>query len=512
MQENESEIKIMEQKVGIIDLGSNTVRLVIMKITADGAYTLLDEQKETVRLDASVEISGLLEGPAVEHAVDTIRLFKRLCDVNGVTRIIGLATAAVRKAQNKQRFIDLVQQQTGVSFSVISGMQEAEYDYIGVINSTSIEDGLIVDIGGGSTELVRFEHRRLVHATSLPFGAITLTDSFLGRSKPKPDDVDRVNAFIQGKLREHAWAAFPGAALIGVGGTIRNAAKIHQARSNYRLPLLHGYAMPVADIKSLWEDLRNTTISQRKKMRGLSDDRADIFLGGMAVLVNVLEFSHIDNIVISGNGVREGAFYKEVLGWHGGDRDVLDASIDNILKVYNVNERHAQHVAGLSMKLFDQLAALHGCGSDFKRILYAAALLHDVGTAVNYYNHAQHTLYIILNSQIYGFTHRELVLCALTAASHHKDMVKSYARHYEGILYKDDAKKIQRMSAMLRLAESMDRSESGIVKDVTCSIGDDYVKLEATVNGDGALELADASNHRNYFKKVYDKDIHISKL
>ncbi|AEE96558.1 Ppx/GppA phosphatase family protein [Mahella australiensis] len=502
----------MEQKVGIIDLGSNTVRLVIMKITEDGAYTLLDEQKETVRLDASVEAGGLLEGPAVEHAVDTIRLFKRLCDVNGVTRIIGLATAAVRKARNKQRFIELVQQQTGVSFSVISGMQEAEYDYIGVVNSTSIEDGLIVDIGGGSTELVRFEHRRLVHATSMPFGAITLTDSFLGRSKPKPDDVNRLNEFIHSKLREHAWVAFPDATLVGVGGTIRNVAKIHQAKSNYRLPLLHGYAMPFADIKSLWEDMQDTTVSQRKKMRGLSDDRADIFLGGMAALVNVLEFSHIDNVVVSGNGVREGAFYKEVLGWRGGDRDVLDTSIENILKIYNVNVRHAQYVARLSIKLFDQLATLHGCGNDFKKILYAAARLHDVGTALNYYNHSQHTLYIILNSQIYGFTHRELVLCALIAASHHKDMVKSYARHYEGILYKDDAEKAQRMSAILRLAESMDRSESGVVKDVICSISDDYVKLETVVNGDGVLELADADNHRSYFKKIYDKDIHIAKL
>ncbi|MBZ4664794.1 MAG: Ppx/GppA phosphatase [Mahella sp.] len=498
--------------MGIIDLGSNTVRLVIMKIAEDGAYMLLDEQKETVRLDASVEVSGLLEGQAVEHAVNTIRLFKKLCDVNGVTRIIGLATAAVRKARNKQRFIEMVQQQTGVLFSVISGMQEAEYDYIGVINSTSIEDGLIVDIGGGSTELVRFEHRRLVHATSLPFGAITLTDSFLGRNKPKPDDVDRLNEFVQSKLREHAWTAFPGAALIGVGGTIRNVAKIHQAKSNYKLSLLHGYAMPAADVKSLWDDLRNTTISQRKKMRGLSDDRADIFLGGMAALVNVLEFSNIDNVVISGNGVREGAFYKEVLDWCGGDRDVLDTSIDNILKVYNVNAHHAHHVMGLSIKLFDELAALHGCGSDFKRILYAAALLHDVGTAINYYNHAQHTLYIILNSQIYGFSHRELVLCALIAASHHKDMVKSYARHYVDILYKDDIDKMQRMSAILRLAESMDRSEAGVVKDVVCTISDDYVKLEAIANGDGALELADASNHTGYFKKVYGKNIHITKL
>ncbi|KAB2953336.1 exopolyphosphatase [Heliorestis acidaminivorans] len=493
------------ERVGIIDLGSNSVRLMVVQLSEDGSYKLIDEAKEGVRLSQGMGPEKILRPFAIKRTIDVLRLFQNLCQAHGVNKILAVATAAVRQALNQADFLLEVKNSTGLDFTVLSGYEEAQTVYYGVINTVEVEDGLIVDIGGGSTELVLVENRRISHAISLPFGAVTLTELFLNADKPTEEELKKMEIYLRQSFNQISWLQTePTYPVIGLGGTFRNLSKIDRKRKQYSFDVTHNYRMTNNDVQEIYRLLKCSNLEKRKKIVGLSKDRADIIVAGVSIVNELAHYMTIQEVIICGSGLRDGLLYKHLLRHQVEPivENVRAHSVDNLMKYYDLESKHSRHVAKLTLSMFDQLLPIHELDEQARKVLEVASLLHDVGIVINFYDHYKHSFYIIANSRINGLSHREILLTAFTAASHAKQIREQWI-DYSDILSKKDWDMVRKLSILLRIAEALERSEAAIIKDVRCHQYVDAIHISAITTDPADLEICHAHKVADDFKRVF---------
>lgn len=501
------------ERLGIIDLGSNTARLVIAELFTDGHYMVIDEMKESVRLGQDMDRDGFLKPQRIAETIRALKMFKRLCDANSVDRIIAVATAAVRRAKNQRSFLDEIQATCNIKIRVLSEEEEAILVYRGVINTMDIPKGIILEIGGGSTKIIYYNRRNLLNFASLPFGAVTLTDLFASDCTPEEASV-QIETFFTEQLKKVPWLkeVDPEAQMIGVGGSFRNLFKISKLVKKYPLDTVHNYRVAVEDFKGIYDMIRVLDVDKRKKIKGLSPARADIMPAAMAIVKAFVSYMNIETFAIGGNGLREGLMLNQALPMtlEKPISDVLTYSLETLIKYYGCDKQHIEHVVQLSIQLFKQLRVLHKFSRQYLKVLKIAASLHDCGKRIKYYNHQKHSWYMILNSSIHGATHREIVLAAFVACCHKKEDVSlAEWQKYKDIVTEEDLDAVKKLGVLLRIAESLDRSRGSVVTGVNCDVLGDSVIMKTEVTGDALLEIRDASMANAEFKKAFRKNLEI---
>lgn len=502
------------EKIGIIDLGSNSARLVIVELFGEGHFMVVDELKESVRLGQDMERDGFLKPQRVAETIKTLKMFKKLCDASKVDRIIAVATAAVRRAKNQRSFLDELQATCGIKVKVLSEEEEATLVYRGVINSMDIPKGIILEIGGGSTKIVYYNRRNMLNYATLPFGAVTLTDLFKGDALTPEQQAEKVEEFFTEQLSQIDWLSEvdPDAQMIGVGGSFRNIFKISKLVRKYPLDTVHNYSLPVENFEYIYDMIKVLDLDKKKKIKGLSSGRADILPAALAVVKSFVHYMHFENFIIGGSGLREGIMFNQALPitLEKPISDILGYSLNCLVEYYECDKAHVEHVVNLSVQLFKQLRVLHKFPRQYLKILKVAATLHDCGTRVKFYNHQKHSCYMILNSTLYGITHREIVLAAFVAGCHKKEDINSadWAK-YKDIVLEDDFDAVKKLGVMLRIAESLDRSSSGTVKGINCDVLGDSVIMKTEVDGDASLEIRDALTANAEFRKSFRKNLEI---
>ena len=501
------------ERIGIIDLGSNTARLVIAELFTDGHYMVIDELKESVRLGQDMDRDGFLKPQRIAETIKTLKMFKRLCDANEVERIIAVGTAAVRRAKNQRSFLDEIQVSCNITIRVLSEEEEAMLVYRGVINSMDVPKGLILEIGGGSTKIIYYNRRNLLNFASLPFGAVTLTDLFVNDTSPQ-DAAAHIEEFFTEQLKKLPWLKEidPETQMIGVGGSFRNLFKINRLVRKYPLDIAHNYRIGVEDFDGIYGMLKALDVDKRKKIKGLSPNRADIMPAAMAIVKAFLSFTGIQTFAIGGCGLREGLMLNQAypITQEKPISDVLGYSLDTLVRYHGCNPKHVEQVMQLSIQLFKQLRVLHKFSRQYLKVLKIAASLHDCGRTVKYYNHAHHSWYMILNAPICGATHREIVLAAFVAGCHnHEDVPLAEWQKYKDIVTEEDLDAVKKLGVLLRIAESLDRSECGMVTGINCDVLGDSVIMKTIVAGDAALEIRDAEAANPEFKRAFKKNLEI---
>lgn len=502
------------EKIGIIDLGSNSARLVIVNLFEEGYFMVVDELKESVRLGQDMERDGFLKPQRVAETIKTLKMFKRLCDASGVNRIIAVATEAVRRAKNQRSFLDEIQTSCGIKLRVLSAEEEATLVYRGVINSMDVPKGVILEIGGGCTKIIYYNRRNMLRYATLPFGAVTLTDQFATMGLKPEEQALKMEELFAEQLEKIDWLGEidPDAQMIGVGGSFRNLFKISKMVHKYPLDTVHNFTLATEDFFPVYDMIKVLDLDKKKKIKGLSAERADILPAALAIIKAFVTRLNFQSFTISGSGLREGIMFNQALP-STVDKpvsDVMNYSLTTLVKYYGCDEKHIEHVVNLSIQLFKQLRVLHKFPRQYLKVLKVAAMLHDCGMRMKYYNHQRHSCYMILNSTIYGVTHREIVLAAFTACCHKKEDIIPYDwNRYRDILQEDDAEIVKRLGVMLRIAESLDRSMSGVVKGINCDILGDSVIMKTEVEGDASLEIRDAMLASAEFKKSFRKNLEI---
>lgn len=495
----------MTERIAIIDLGSNSARLIVMHIYHNGAYNLVYHQKESVRLSEGMSETRVLTRDAIWRAIGTLKVFAHMCELVKVDKILAVATAAVRNAKNGTEFLDLVHQHTGIPLRAISGEEEAHLGYTGIINTLDVDSALLFDLGGASTEVTLIKDRLPAAVVSLPFGAVNLTERFGTQDKVNDTQLTAMREYIVSYLEQLPWLKRLHLPIVGVGGTARNIAKMDQKKKNYPFPKVHNYRFGPMSFDEVWRDLAKTTLAQRRKYPGLSSERADIIIAGTAIVKSLLEVSQATNIIISGCGVREGMFLEYYLAAQQQPRvipDILLHSTRNMLLFYKGNEAHAEHVAKLAETMFDKWQSILRLTARDRKLLRVAALLHDIGITINYYDHARHSAYLVENARLFGLTHREQMLAAVVAGWHHGVSAK-YVRNkiYSEFLDQHNWQTARKMALLLALAESLETTQMGLVQDVEPTISGTQAVLKLVTQHPVTIERQAAAQHRKWFKK-----------
>jgi len=502
------------ERIAVIDLGSNSARLIVMHVYKSGAYNLVYHQKEAVRLGQGIDAHNELQPEAIDRTLAVLHTFAHMCQLFQVDQILAVATAAVRNARNGAAFIELVQQQTEIPLRVITGAEEAYLGYNGVINTIDVSDALLFDLGGGSMELTLIKDRKPQNMISLPFGAVTLTERFRTQDSISDSQYSELHEYILQGLAKVPWLKNTFLPLIGIGGTARNLCKIDQRRKNYPTPKIHNYRMGVIAFNEIWKTLMKSSASNRRKIPGLSSERADIILAGATVIKSLFEVVRGDQFIASGCGVREGLFlrhYSTTRNLPDITPDILAQSTRNILLFYNGQIEHTNHVANMAEALFDGWQLFHHLEPRDKILLSVAAQLHDIGITINYYDHPRHSAYLIENARLFGLTHREQILTALIAGWHNGLSAK-YVRNriYNEFLDEADWQKARKMALLLALAETMDATEMQLIKKVQASVFPGRAYLTLTASENITIEYVALQKHSKWLKKEFNAELDIT--
>ena len=504
------------KKIAIIDIGSNSIRLVIVQINKDNSFRIIDEIKESVRLGKDMTPKGELDSSRIEMAISTLSFFKRLCMIQNINEIFAVATEAVRKATNQKEFLRRVKSELSIDIRVLTGIQEAYYDYFGAINSMDFSDALIMDIGGSSSELILVKDRKLKASISLPFGAINLTEKFSLQRAMDAKSETAIKDFLISLFKDIPWLKeVKNIPIIGIGGTIRNIGKLHEKKTNYPIDNLHNYIISTNEVISIYDQVKVKDSYQRKKLKGLSKERADIFVGAASVLVSLIDYLDIKELHVSGSGLRDGFLYEYIFKnekpidqpFDKPLTDVLDFSLKNILLNYEIDLKHPNHVWMLTKTLYNELSSLINIPIDPCKILKTAAMLHDIGIQISYFDHHKHSSYMIANSKINGLTHKQQLMSSYVAALHRKNEFKIDLKVYQDLITKQDLVIIDKLSILLRISESLDRCLTGNIEKISCTIGASTVTIAVDAKTDSLLEISAAMDCCSSFEKIYNKKL-----
>ena len=501
------------QRIAIIDIGSNSARLVISHIYKNGAYNMVYNQKEALRLSQKVDGQNLLTEEAFTSTIDTMRSFAHMCKIYQADKTIAVATAAIRNASNGGELVAKVAELTGIQLHIISGNTEAYISYLGVINTLDVKNGIIFDLGGGSTELILFKNRKILESVSLPLGAVNTTGMFNIRNEMPSNVYNDLNAFIMSRLSQYPWLKQNNLPLIGVGGTARTVAKIIQRAKKYPATKIHNYAYPVQTFRSFFNKLRLTNLEQRKKISGLSAERSDIILAGSSIISCLLEATGAKKLITSGCGLREGLFYDYYSKSNNVPliaKNILERSRENTLRLFESDTGHAHHITKLALAMFDGWMELHKVRKSYRRLLETAALLHDIGITINFYSHARHSAYMIQNAKLFGLTHKEQIITS-AIAGWHNGVSKNYfkSRFYKEMLTESNWKLINKLALLLALAESLDYSEMRMVHTLTPSFNKKNAVLTVHAEHMPTIEMHQLQDHLSWFKKTMGVELKV---
>lgn len=477
----------------MIDLGSNSWRLVVFTYSPGAWWKRTDELYETVRIGAGLGASGRLGDEAMERGLETLAVFERFCRAAGLERsdVHAIATSAIRDASNREQFLKAAHDATGMRIEVLSAEDEARYGYVAAVNTSTLTDGVVLELGGGSMQLIQVKDRRAGELGSFPLGAVRLTEKFLPGGEPaKKKDLQRVRAHVRDSLAELDWLSGSGDRLVGLGGAVRNLAAAAARNGGGQFDLgVQGFVISAEQLSELVQMLAALPASERGRVPGIKPGRADIILAAALTLESVVELGGFAGIECTEAGLRDGIFLARTLLPDDDPlfENVREAAVRNLAIQYESDIPHVEHVARLALQMHDSLTrgGLIERKEGERELLWAASMLHDVGMTISYDDHHKHSRYLIVSAELPGFDPRERALIAQMSRYHRKGTPK--LGELASLTEPGDEELLERCSVILRLAEHLERGRDQSVSDVRLRANGDGVDLHLEAAGDLTL-------------------------
>jgi exopolyphosphatase / guanosine-5'-triphosphate,3'-diphosphate pyrophosphatase len=496
-----------------IDIGSNSVRMMAAEVT-DGKTQLLAQDRQVTRLGESVFRTGRISKEALAFLCANLARMASTYSRLEVLGVRAVATSAVRDAMNRQEFLQRTSAVLGTNVEIISGSEEARLIHLGVESRwpRPNERTLIIDVGGGSGELIVSEGGRLIDAVSKPLGAVRLTEVFLKTDPPRPIELHRLDAYIEEKLasfhRQHDAQKFnrtvatsaTAAAIVSAVNRIPRAKRDEADRLR----------APTNQIRQLYSRLVETDVSGRRKIAGIGPRRAEIVTAGAAVFVRALELFRQPSLYYCSAGVRDGIIAD--LTARGVGRELSQLSreqrsvVEGMTKRYGVALKHARHVACLGQRLFEVLRPLHQLPPAAGKLLEASAYLHDIGHFVSDLGHHKHSAYLVANSEMPGFTNKERLVIAALCRFHRKSMPNPNHPQFQA-LDVESKRLVVNLAPLLRIADALDRGHEQRVRDVSVAGKNGPATLLVQAESDAALEIWAANEAAKSFGEIYTMPI-----
>ena len=502
------------RRIAAIDVGSNSIRQIIADVAPNGGIEIVDEMKAHPRLGRGLDASGALSTESMDLAIEALQRMATLAKQFGAQRVEAVATSAVRDAENSEMFRARVKQTTGLKLRVLGGEDEARLCFRSALAHFELGAGraVVIDIGGGSLELAMSADGVVDRLTSLPLGALRLTERF------RPDSAGRL-----AKLRKHVrkqikpvlkGSDWRGARVIGSGGTFTNLAGLHLPRqSGFQPRSVHGTVIPRSEVEHILDWLAAMDDEERRTTEGLTADRADIIVAGIAVIAEVLTRVDAQELVVSRYGIREGLLLEaaRITPTVADPGEAREKSVRDLAERCHFEKKHSLTVQRLALRLFDALAPRLGLEDSDRAILADAAQLHDIGYHINYERHHKHSYHLILHADLLGMTPEEQVMIANVARYHRGARPKKRHRNY-GELDKPLRRRVKALASILRVADGFDRGHVGAVADLKVRWLERALRITPVpIRADAQLRLETWGAHRKsqLLAEVADRPVEI---
>jgi exopolyphosphatase/guanosine-5'-triphosphate,3'-diphosphate pyrophosphatase len=498
-------------RIAAIDIGSNSVRCEIVEVPIGGSRTTLDDEKAYTRLGRGTASSGRLAEEPMRASIEALGRMLRIAQEFEVTHLRAVATAAVRNAENGEEFVDRARDELDLEIEVISEEEEGRLAFLSAAESFDLGDSsAVLDIGGGSVEIVRASGREIEFAISMPIGAVVISETYQLHDPITDDELERLTKRLRRTLKESLGEhREPVARLVGSGGTITAAAALIAADRDPGIANLHGYPMTQDEIVDLLATLVKTTAKQRLAMKGMPENRVDIIVAGVAVLLESMRAIGADDIVLNLRGIREGIITDTVERERGVSRP-----FDRIRGVWDfarhsrVNVQHAEQVARLSLDLFDALQPEFDLPEEGRALLEAAAILHDSGHSIAYERHHRHSFHLISFAKLPGFNAKEIRLIASIARYHQGSLPRSRHEAMQG-LTKSDRQLVEQMASLLKLADGLDRTKGQRIERIEVDVEPQGVRVRVFGESELDVEIHGAQGRSDLFVRTFDRPIEI---
>lgn len=513
------------QMIAAIDIGTNSLHMVIVKIEAAlPSFTMIAREKETVRLGDRNLITGELKPEIMNKAIACLGRFKTLAYSLGVTSIVAVATSAVRESPNGKEFLHQIETQVGLNVDLISGPEEARRIYLGVLSGMEFNNQphIIIDIGGGSTELILGDSEEPRSLTSTKIGAVRLTGELVKSDPITETEFKYLQAYARGML-ERSVEEVQGKLkigdsprLIGTSGTIETIATIHAREKLGLVPsTLNGYQFSLQDLRTWVTRLRRMTNIERAAIPGIPEKRSEVILAGAVILQEAMTLLGLESLTVCERSLREGVIVDWMLT-HGFidnrlrfQSSIRQRSVLKTAKKYQTNLEHGDRVAAFALSIFDQTQAqIHNWGANQRQLLWAAAVLHNSGHHVSHSAHHKHSYYLIRNSELLGYNETEIEIIANIARYHRKSPPKKKHENYRNLLHKEHRTMVNQLSAMLRLAVALDRRQIGAISHIQCEYQPNFQEFKmlifpSTIEDECGLEMWSLDYKKGVFEEEF---------
>jgi exopolyphosphatase / guanosine-5'-triphosphate,3'-diphosphate pyrophosphatase len=508
-----------QPRLAAIDVGTNTIRLTVAEVQEDGTYRILDEEREMVRLGEHLDRTGRLSDAAMQRSLAALGKMKAIADGFKISELRAIATSAVREAANGRSFIREVARQHKVTIEVISGEEEAQLAFRTASRHFDFQGRptAVVDIGGGSVEVILSAGMAVDHVYSLPLGAVRVTERLVRSDPLKPRHWKHMKGEIDRTIRDAIRPpAHRAELMIGSGGTFTALAHMTKFERENRHGSVQGYVLTPSEIIHLLRRLRETPLEARRQIPGLSADRADIIVAGAAVISRLVRALDSEQIMVNERGIRDGLLLQmisELPGRSSATQAPLPGNriewARHFARKAHSNERHCEQVANLALQLFDGVKTRFNLPPESRELLQAAAILHDIGYLISHSKHHKHAYHLIMHGDLPGFTPHEVELIANLVRYHRKAFPK---RRHENLAYLDgpDRRLIARLSGILRIAEGLDRTHSQSVTGLKVRALRGRLRVSVEAKSFPQIEVADAARKADLFRKAFDTEIELA--
>ena len=505
------------ERIALIDVGSNTVRLVIFNIDMESFYDISEIQniKVPARLVQYVE-NGAMNEEGIQLLVDLLSSYLKITEKYDVDRLIAVATAAVRNSSNVRDIVERVEKETGLELAVFSEKEEAYYGNYAVRYTFNIQDGISVDIGGGSTEVTLFENKKVVASHSFPFGAVSLANKFF-KDKAHADKkaIKETRKWVKSELEKIDWLPKNHLPIIGIGGSARNIAEVYQLQNDYPLAGVHGYSMEPAAVNETLDIFTALNYEQMGSLDGLSQDRKDTIVPATIVFQQLLTVVEAPSFIISNRGLREGIIIQYLNDHHNDPYDLYSVPQQTSIRLssqYNIQEISTNQRITIADMLLNELEKndLLTVDIEHMQLMYYGATLYNLGSYIENDSSSQHTFYIISNTNISGFDHFDRVRLALLASYKNRSLYKQYLSNLENWFNEEEKTLLMKLGSIIKFAEALNDVHVNTVEEIHLEKNEKKgFDLTVTYSGNIVSEDYRANKQLNHFERAVGDNVNV---
>lgn len=506
-------------KLCVIDIGTNSLHAIFAEALANGDFKIISKEKEMVRLGDGAMVSGKLSDQTMQNAIVTLKRFAHMAKQQNIAEIIGMATSAVREAVNGGEFVDRIKLETGLTVRVITGMEEARLIHLAVHKNFNFNSktGLIMDIGGGSTELILANKKEALWSSSFKLGANRLSQIIPLSDPPKKEELKKIESHVLEIFRPafQRLKKNPAKIMIGTSGTLMNLATMILADRGEKKPDdIKTVTVTFQEVEKIYNEISVMGLEERKTIKGLDARRADMIVHGVASVYLLMREGKISKLQLCDKALREGIFYDFIEKNHYRlkmENRIPDVRLRHVLTLAHLchyDVKHAEQVQALSLKIFDATSELHKLDKTDRELLGYAALLHDIGYHISYHKHHKHAFYLISNTDWQGFTEDEIQIMAW-AVRFHRRSVSTKTKNTPENFPEAHRKRILTLASILRIADGLDHSHFALVHNLKLLVEKEKVTIKISSENDVEWEIHEANQRKELFEKVFGRPLSI---